>query len=132
VSYRCSIRRSSGVWQEVRSIPLSAYFVAVAALVAAPMLLVKLVFEPSKAEGSAPPATKVETTVRAPRTTTGTAPTAPAATDETASKSSKKAQPRSSHGGVGIARANREGRYSTYAETTPSWRSTAQGTLGPH
>src|SRR5262249_62090725 len=120
----------------VRSIPLPAYFVAVGALLAAPMLLVKLVLEPNKAEGSTQAKTSVETTVRTPRTTTGTAATAAAAdgqssTDEAARKPSKKAQPRSSHGAVGIARANRQSRYSSYAETTPNRRPSPQWPPGP-
>ena len=138
--------RDSSVWQEVKSIPLPAYFITIGALLTAPLLLVNFVFEPSKPESSAHAATGFM------QNTVGTAPTARAAgsqyassertgssaqpayqqsgTDEAARKSAKKAQPRSGQGVIG--HANRDSRYSSYAQTAPNWRSPAEGTLGPH
>jgi hypothetical protein len=137
--------RSSSVWQEAKAIPLPAYVLTVAALLAAPWLLVNHVFEPRKAEGSVQAATPV-----APRTTTGpaqntagaarttraaerqyasaeaSAPDQESGTDESARKSAKKTQGRSGQG------ANRDSRHSSYAQTAPTWRSPAEGTLGPH
>jgi len=116
---------------------------------------------PSKPESSTQAATGVETSLPKPRMTTGympstaaLAPTAPAAearrepaettgssaqpasqpasSGEAERKSLATAKPKSGRKATMAGRAYRGSAYSRYAQEPRNWRSSAEGTLGPH
>jgi hypothetical protein len=147
--------------QKRESMPLLMYFAAVGGVLTTLLLLVNFMLEPSKPERSKHAATDVETSLRKPRTTTGFMPstvgvaaTAPAAearhdsaeitgssaqpANQQASrvvaerKSVTKAKPKSARKATAGRRPYRDSGYSSYAQRLPKWRSSAEGTLGPH
>jgi hypothetical protein len=65
--------RASSLRQEVKSIPLLAYFLTVGALLTALVLLVNVVLEPSKPEKPQPAVAAISTGSPKPRITTGSA-----------------------------------------------------------
>ena len=115
----------------------------------------------SQPESSAPAATRVETSLPKARTTTGYVPSTvglfppalaaeaqrspaettgnsvqpasqPARSGEAERRSSATAKPRSGRKAATAARSYREPAYSSYAQQPGNWRSSAEGTLGPH
>jgi hypothetical protein len=65
--------RASSLRQEVKSIPLLAYFLTVGALLTALVLLVNVVLEPSKPERPQPAVADISTGSKKPRISTGSA-----------------------------------------------------------
>lgn len=147
--------------QQRESMPLLMYFAAVGGVLTTLLLLVNFLLEPSKPESRKHGATDVETSLRKPRTTTGFMPStvgiaakAPAAEaqhdsaettgssaqprhqlssrDVAERKSFTKAKPKSGRKATAGRRPYRDSGYSSYAQQLPKWRSSAEGTLGPH
>jgi hypothetical protein len=147
--------------------PLLTYFATIGGVLTTLLLLVDLMFGPSKPERASQPesstqaVTTAETGLPKLRTTTGyvpstvgLSPTAPAAeaqrylAETTGSSPQPASQPasggaaerksiatvksRSGRKAATAGRAYRESAYSSYAQQPQNWRSSAEGTLGPH
>jgi hypothetical protein len=147
--------------QKREAMPVLMYFATAGGVLTTLLLLVNFLLEPSKPESSKHAATDVETSLRKPRTTTGFTPStvgiaakAPAAEarhdsaeitgssaqppnqqssrDVAERKSFTKAKPKSGRKATTGRRPYRDSGYSSYAQRLPKWRSSAEGTLGPH
>jgi hypothetical protein len=136
--------RESSLWQEVRSIPLQAYFLTVGALLTA-LWLLNLMLDPSRPESRPQPAiTDLSKSSGTARTTTGSAPTTPtlvqsgeeqpASGGAAEANPSTRAKPKKSTGQKSARGNDRaDAGNSSYARQKPAWpTSPAEGTLGPH
>ena|SRR5262249_30805649 len=154
-------------FQQRYSMPLLTYFATIGGMLTALLLLIDLMFGPSKPERPSQPESSTQAVTTAatglpkPRTTTGYVPStvglfpaAPGAeaqrylAETTGSSAQPASQPASGgeaerkstatakHGSAGKARtagrSYRESAYSSYAQQPRNWRSSAEGTLGPH